>query len=190
MDGNARQPRAPRTHGKRRLERRRHRAAVRGSGERAEPAVGREDLEEEFELRRVDRRLHEAGGRRRAGPTVVSVELGLESPAIRGRHPLGGQAQHLPARPRALVEDALQPVGTDRQVAHLETVDRDLGVAPPAQEGTHTCEIGDRARHVGRWPRVAAVHHPRPSARVASQAASSARACSWRPRRRGWRRHW
>ena len=40
-------------------------------------------------------------------------------------------------------------------MAHLETVERDLGVAPPAQEGTHTCEIGDRARHVGRWPRVA-----------------------------------
>src|SRR5439155_7005063 len=77
------------------------------------------------------------------------------------------QAQHLPARPRALVEDALQPVGADRQVAHLETVERNLGVAPPSQEGAHAREIDDRARQPPG--------PPGDSAATPSQAAAGAR---------------
>src|SRR5207237_1080916 len=122
----------------------RHRAAVHRPGERGEPAGGREDLEEGGGVGGVDRGPHEARDRRRAGPEVV--ELGLEAPALPGLHAWGDQAQHLPVRPRPLVEGAPRPVGADRQVAHLQAVERDLGVTPLAQESAHAREVGNRAR--------------------------------------------
>ena len=165
VDGDAYEPCAPGARRERRLQEPGHRAPVGSPREPAEPAVGGEDLEEQVELGSVDRRLHEA----RVGPAVASIQLGLEPPALIRPDPLGDEAQHLPVRPRALVERTQRTAGADRHVAHLQAVEGDVGVAPRAQERPHAREVGNRIRHVGPRP---------PAAAAASATLRSARAHS------------